>query len=248
MSKKTRKKSSTKPSKTSAGKPAAARTARAGAKTKVKKAQVGKQVAKPVAKKPAAKAGKAVAGKSPKAAKPAAAKESHKAASKPLKSNLSSASKPAAAPKAAVAPKPPAASKPVSAPKPASAPKAATTAVEGGKAPGFRLPRDGGDTVSLADYAGRKLVLFFYPRADTPGCTREAQDFTRLKGEFAQVGADVIGISADTVKAQEASGTSTSWRYLWYRMSSMRCWRPMAPGVKSRCMAEASWESFGQRF
>ena len=76
--------------------------------------------------------------------------------------------------------------------------------VEGAKAPAFQLPRDGGDTVSLADYAGRKLVLFFYPRADTPGCTREAIDFTRLKGAFAENGTEVLGISADTVKAQES--------------------------------------------
>jgi peroxiredoxin Q/BCP len=66
------------------------------------------------------------------------------------------------------------------------------------------LPRDGGDTVSLADYAGQKLVLFFYPRADTPGCTREAIDFTRLKDAFAESGTAVLGISADTVKAQES--------------------------------------------
>ena len=77
-------------------------------------------------------------------------------------------------------------------------------AVEGGKAPGFRLPRDGGDSVSLADYAGQKLVLFFYPRADTPGCTREAIDFTRLKADFAESGTAVLGVSADTVKAQES--------------------------------------------
>ena len=57
--------------------------------------------------------------------------------------------------------------------------------VEGAKAPAFQLPRDGGDSVSLADYAGKKLVLFFYPRADTPGCTREAIDFTRLASAFA---------------------------------------------------------------
>jgi peroxiredoxin Q/BCP len=66
------------------------------------------------------------------------------------------------------------------------------------------LPRDGGDSVSLADYAGQKLVLFFYPRADTPGCTREAIDFTRLKDAFAESGTAVLGISADTVKAQES--------------------------------------------
>jgi peroxiredoxin Q/BCP len=76
--------------------------------------------------------------------------------------------------------------------------------VEGAKAPGFKLPRDGGETVSLADYAGKKLVLFFYPRADTPGCTREAIDFTRLKSAFADDGTEVLGISADTVKAQES--------------------------------------------
>ena len=75
---------------------------------------------------------------------------------------------------------------------------------EGAKAPAFRLPRDGGDTVSLADYAGKKLVLFFYPRADTPGCTKEAIDFTRLKGAFADAGTAVLGVSADTVKAQES--------------------------------------------
>jgi thioredoxin-dependent peroxiredoxin len=75
--------------------------------------------------------------------------------------------------------------------------------VEGQKAPGFRLPRDGGSVVTLADYAGKKLVLFFYPRADTPGCTREAIDFTRLKDAFAAAGTAVLGISADPLKAQE---------------------------------------------
>jgi thioredoxin-dependent peroxiredoxin len=75
---------------------------------------------------------------------------------------------------------------------------------EGAKAPAFRLPRDGGDTVSLTDYAGGKLVLFFYPRADTPGCTREAIDFTRLADAFAQSRTAVLGVSADPVKAQES--------------------------------------------
>jgi peroxiredoxin Q/BCP len=74
---------------------------------------------------------------------------------------------------------------------------------EGQRAPAFRLPRDGGNVVTLSDYAGQKLVLFFYPRADTPGCTREAIDFTRLKDAFAAAGAAVLGISADPLKAQE---------------------------------------------
>ncbi len=75
---------------------------------------------------------------------------------------------------------------------------------EGTRAPSFSLPRDGGGTVSPGDYAGRKLVLFFYPRADTPGCTKEALDFTRLSAAFAAHQIAVLGISADPVKAQEA--------------------------------------------
>jgi thioredoxin-dependent peroxiredoxin len=74
----------------------------------------------------------------------------------------------------------------------------------GTTAPAFRLPRDGGETVSLADYAGKKLVLFFYPRADTPGCTREAIDFTRLADAFAESQTAILGVSADPLKAQEA--------------------------------------------
>ena len=75
---------------------------------------------------------------------------------------------------------------------------------EGDRAPSFHLPRDGGNAVSLQDFAGQKLVLFFYPRADTPGCTREAIDFTRLKDEFAAAGTAVVGVSGDAPKAQEA--------------------------------------------
>jgi thioredoxin-dependent peroxiredoxin len=75
---------------------------------------------------------------------------------------------------------------------------------EGTKAPAFRLPRDGGDTVSLSDYSGKKLVLFFYPRADTPGCTREAIDFTRLASAFAESRTAILGVSADSPRTQEA--------------------------------------------
>lgn len=75
---------------------------------------------------------------------------------------------------------------------------------EGAAAPAFRLFRDGGASVSLSDYTGRKLVLFFYPRADTPGCTKEAIDFTRLKDAFAASGTELLGVSADSIKAQES--------------------------------------------
>jgi peroxiredoxin Q/BCP len=79
----------------------------------------------------------------------------------------------------------------------------ATELAVGAKAPAFTLPRDGGGTISLADFAGRKLVLYFYPRADTPGCTKEAIDFSRLKTAFGKAGTDVLGVSADAVSAQD---------------------------------------------
>jgi peroxiredoxin Q/BCP len=74
----------------------------------------------------------------------------------------------------------------------------------GQKAPAFSLPRDGGGSVSLAQYKGRKLVIYFYPRADTPGCTRESIDFSRLRAEFSKAGTDILGVSADPVEAQDA--------------------------------------------
>jgi thioredoxin-dependent peroxiredoxin len=87
-------------------------------------------------------------------------------------------------------------------PKKVAAPRSAL--IEGAKAPAFHLPRDGGGIVSLSDYSGRKLVLFFYPRADTPGCTKEAIDFTRLASAFAESQTTLLGVSADAPKAQEA--------------------------------------------
>jgi len=74
----------------------------------------------------------------------------------------------------------------------------------GQKAPAFSLSCDGGGRVSLAEFKGRKLVIYFYPRADTPGCTRESIDFSRLRAEFDRAGTDILGVSADPVKAQEA--------------------------------------------
>jgi len=76
--------------------------------------------------------------------------------------------------------------------------------VAGTKAPVFALPRDGGETISLADFKGQNLVLYFYPRADTPGCTREAIAFSGLTKAFAKANTAVLGVSADPVAAQDA--------------------------------------------
>ncbi|MGQ3486529.1 peroxiredoxin [Roseovarius pacificus] len=69
----------------------------------------------------------------------------------------------------------------------------------GQTAPDFTLPRDGGDRITLSALRPAPVVLFFYPRDDTPGCTKEAIAFTALQGEFEAAGARVLGISKDTV-------------------------------------------------
>lgn len=73
----------------------------------------------------------------------------------------------------------------------------------GAKAPAFALERDGGGKVALKDFAGKPLVLYFYPKDDTSGCTKEAQDFTASLAAFKKAGAAVLGVSKDTVKAHD---------------------------------------------
>ncbi len=68
---------------------------------------------------------------------------------------------------------------------------------EGDKVPAVTVQDGAGASFTLADYAGKPLVAYFYPKADTPGCTSEAQDFTALADEFAKAGVPVIGISKD---------------------------------------------------
>jgi peroxiredoxin Q/BCP len=72
---------------------------------------------------------------------------------------------------------------------------------QGDKAPDFELPNDRGDMLSLKSFAGKMLVLYFYPKDDTSGCTQEAIDFNNLKHEFEHAGGLVVGVSPDTVAA-----------------------------------------------
>ena len=75
--------------------------------------------------------------------------------------------------------------------------------IEGSKSPAFAMTASDGAAVSSGALKGRKVVLYFYPKADTPGCTSEGQDFTALAAEFAAANAVVIGVSRDTVKKLE---------------------------------------------
>lgn len=76
-------------------------------------------------------------------------------------------------------------------------------ATEGHPAPALDLPTDGDNRIALDALKGKPAVVYFYPKDDTTGCTREAQDFTALTADFAALGATVIGVSKDTVKKHD---------------------------------------------
>lgn len=69
--------------------------------------------------------------------------------------------------------------------------------------PALTLPASGGQTIALKQLRGKKLVLYFYPKDNTPGCTQEGQDFRDLYPEFQAAGAEVMGVSKDGVKAHD---------------------------------------------
>ncbi len=73
----------------------------------------------------------------------------------------------------------------------------------GDTAPAVSLPRDGGDIVNLTDFAGQNVVLYFYPRDDTSGCTKEAIGFTQSAADFAAANAIILGVSKDSVKKHD---------------------------------------------
>ena len=74
---------------------------------------------------------------------------------------------------------------------------------DGDKAPSFAMATGSGDTVKLAALKGKPIVLFFYPKDDTSGCTLEAKDFSRLAPEFRKAGTEVIGVSPDGVESHQ---------------------------------------------
>jgi len=82
---------------------------------------------------------------------------------------------------------------------PKTTPTPSRTAIS--KAPSFDLESDSGSRVALADFAGKWLIVYFYPRDNTPGCTREAQDFTKAVAKLKKLGAAVVGVSKDSAKS-----------------------------------------------
>lgn len=110
-----------------------------------------------------------------------------------------SAEKPAK-PKAASAP---AAKAKAEQPAPKAIDAPAAVLKEGDSAPAFALPGAGGETVSLAAFAGKKVALYFYPKDDTSGCTKEAIEFNALRDKFAKANTVVVGMSPDSAKSHD---------------------------------------------
>lgn len=78
-----------------------------------------------------------------------------------------------------------------------------TTYAEGDAFPDFEMETSDGGTITKGNLAGRKAVLFFYPKDNTPGCTTEAKDFSELKPEFEKAGAALLGVSKDSAKKHQ---------------------------------------------
>ena len=78
-----------------------------------------------------------------------------------------------------------------------------STATLGKKAPAFSLPATGERTLALKDLKGKNLVLYFYPKDSTPGCTTEGQNFRDLYAEFQQLNTEILGVSRDSIKRHE---------------------------------------------
>jgi peroxiredoxin Q/BCP len=74
---------------------------------------------------------------------------------------------------------------------------------EGSKAPTFKLKNQNGETVSLGDYQGKRVVLYFYPKDDTSGCTKEACSFRDVFPKFGKLNAEILGVSADSVESHK---------------------------------------------
>ena len=112
---------------------------------------------------------------------------------------------------------------------------------EGQKAPAFNLPVGGGGSVALRDHKGKKVVLYFYPRDDTPGCTVEAKDFTTLKRKFSANGIAVIGISKDTITKHEKFSDKYNLRITLASDESGEICENSAFGSKRRIMVGSTW-------
>ena len=106
-----------------------------------------------------------------------------------------------------------------------------TTLQIGDAAPNFQSLDEAGNAVSLADYKGKKLVLFFYPKASTPGCTVEACNLSDNYSRFTAQGYDILGVSADSAKRQSNFKKNTDFLIHYSRMKIKQSLMPLVFGV-----------------
>ena len=99
----------------------------------------------------------------------------------------------------------------------------------GTKAPDFTLPDKDGNTVSLTDFAGKKVVLYFYPKDNTPGCTRQACSFAGAYQEFQRINAVVIGISKDSVASHQKFAEKYDLPFILLSDPELTAPRPCSP-------------------
>ena len=93
----------------------------------------------------------------------------------------------------------------------------------------------------LADHHGKNVIVFFFPKADTAGCTKEAEAFSELNCEFEAANSLVIGISKDTPEKQSKSGPSITLVAYLEQILTLMCVNSLVYGLKNLCMAESIW-------
>ena len=113
---------------------------------------------------------------------------------------------------------------------------------EGDVAPDFEMPASGGRTVSNAALRGKPFVLYFYPKADTPGCTKEACAFQEALPQLGRIGLDVIGVSPDKMKPIEKFAEKYQLTFPLASDEQHAVAESMAPGSRNRCMDASIWE------
>lgn len=111
----------------------------------------------------------------------------------------------------------------------------------GTAAPDFTLPDQNGEMHSLSDYRGRKVVLYFYPRDNTPGCTKQACAFGDLYPQFQEKGAVVLGVSKDSVASHKKFEEKYGLPFPLLSDPEKQCSRPMMCGKKRNCMGKYLW-------
>lgn len=113
----------------------------------------------------------------------------------------------------------------------------------GGPAPDFTLPRNGEGTVTLSKLQGKAVILYFYPKDDTSGCTAEAIDFSALGGEFEAANAVVIGISPDSVKSHDKFATKHSLSVMLASDEERKVLEAYGVWKEKACMGKNTWAS-----